>query len=221
MRERPGSVNLRSFHIGVDLGQRVDHTGFVVVEQQVVVGSKMDPVHFEYERERRMYVKLVERVRLGQGFHEVIEEIERLTHAPELEGANVTTAVDATGLGIVVTEGLRRKRLRGELYPVVITGGQEGSYRDGYYPTPRTELLLGVQKAFEQDGLRVAGDVPTWGLLEGELLAMRKVQRGRGPRFESSGKHDDLVFALALALFGARMRVLPVDPEGVRRRMGR
>jgi len=220
MSEKPGKVNLRSFHIGVDLGQRVDYTGFVVVEQQVVVSSRRDPVTYEFERERRMYVKLVERVRLGQGFHEVVEEIERLTHAPELSEGNVTTAVDATGLGIVVSEDLRRKRLRGELYPVVITGGQEGVYRDGYYPTPRTELLLGVQKAFEQQGLRVAGELPMWGALEGELLAMRKVQSARGPRFETQGKHDDLVFALALALFGMRARMLPVEPEEVRRRSG-
>ena len=59
----------------------------------------------------------------------------------------MTTTVDATGLGIVASEDLRRRRLRGELYPVVITGGLEGKYRDGFYPTPRTELLIGVQKA--------------------------------------------------------------------------
>ncbi len=181
--DQPGMVNLRSFHVGVDF------TGFVVVEQQVVVTGVRDPVTYEYGRERRLYVKLVERVKLGQGFQQIVDEIERLTQAPELQGGTVTTAVDATGLGIVVTEDLRKRRLRGELYPVVITGGLEGKYQDGFYPTPRTELLLGVQK----------------------------VQSVRGPRFETLGKHDDLVFALALALFGARRRVLPVEPEMLRR----
>ena len=194
---------------------RVDHTAFVVVEQQVVVTAQRDPVSYEYVREGKLYVRLVERVRLGQGFHEVVSEIERLTQCEELHGGLVTTAVDATGLGIVVSEDLRRKRLRGELYPVVITGGLEGSCRDGFYPTPRTELLLGVQKAFEQEGLG------GWDLLERELKAMRKVQSARGPRFATMGTHDDLVFALALALFGARrMRVLPVEGELVRRRCG-
>ena len=47
---------------------------------------------------------------------------------------------------------------------------------------------------------------------------MRKVQSVRGPRFETMGLHDDLVFALAL--FGARMRVLPVEGELVRGRCG-
>ena len=49
---------------------------------------------------------------------------------------------------------------------------------------------------------------------------MRKVQSARGPRFETLGAHDDLVFALGLALFGVRMRRLPVEGEAVRRRSG-
>jgi len=215
-----GRVNLRSFHIGVDLGQRVDHTALVVVEQQVVVTAVKDPVSFEYLRARKLYVRMVERVRLGQGFQEIVSELERLTHSPELSDSTlVTTTVDATGMGIVVTEDLRRRRLRGELYPVVITGGLEGRYRDGFFPTPRTELLLGVQRAFEMEGLGLAGDLRGWPAMAEELKAMRKVQTVRGPRFETMGAHDDLVFALGLALFGVRRRWLPVEGEAVRNRM--
>ncbi len=215
-----GRVNLRSFHIGVDLGQRVDHTALVVVEQQVVVTAVKDPVSFEYLRARKLYVRMVERVRLGQGFQEIVSELERLTHSPELSDSYlVTTTVDATGMGIVVTEDLRRRRLRGELYPVVITGGLEGKYRDGFFPTPRTELMLGVQRAFEIEGLGLAGDLRGWPAMAEELKAMRKVQTVRGPRFETMGAHDDLVFALALALFGVRRRWLPVEGEAVRNRM--
>jgi len=217
--DRPGTVNLRAFHLGVDLGQRVDHTAFVVVEQQVVVTSRRDMTTYEYLRERKLYVRMVERVRLGTGFREVVEEVERLTHSPELNGEHLTTTVDATGMGLVVTEDLRRARLRGELYPVVITGGQEGSYRSGTYPTPRTELLTGVQRAFEMDGLQVAKGVAGWAAMEEELRGMRKLQSVKGPRFETMGAHDDLVFALGLALFGMRQRMLPVDGEGVRGRV--
>ena len=114
----------------------------MVVEQRVIVSAQKDLASYEYLRERKLYVRMVERVR----------------QTSEFSGGTVTT-VDATGLGIVVSEDLRRRRLRGELYPVVITGGLEGKYRDGFYPTPRTELLIGVQKAFEQQRLGVAGDV--------------------------------------------------------------
>jgi len=219
MSLKPGTVNLRSFHLGVDIGQRVDHTAFVVVEQRVVVTSVRDRTTFEYARKRELYVRMVQRVRLGTGFREVVEEVERLTHAAELDGDGLTTTVDATGMGIVVTEDLQRKRLRGALYPVVITGGLEGTYRAGFYPTPRTELLLGVQRAFEKLGLRVARGVAGWPALEEELKGMRKVQSVKGPRFETMGSHDDLVFSLGLALFGMRQRVLPVDGESVRWRV--
>ena len=206
---RPGAVNLRSFHLGVDLGQRVDHTAFVLVEQQVVVTAQRDLVSYEYLRERKLYVRLVERVRLGQGYQDVVSEVSRLTHCEELRGGTVTTAVDATA------DTIAGGAVSGGDY-----GGLEGSYRDGFYPTPRTELLLGVQKAFEQEGLAVAPGVGGWDLLEKELKAMRKVQSARGPRFETLGAHDDLVFALGLALFGVRMRRLPVEGEAVRRRSG-
>ena len=217
---RPGTVNLRSFHIGVDLGQRVDHTAFVVVEQSVVVTARMDRIHFDYERERRMCVRMVERVALGSGFDAVAAELERLTQCEELRGGTVTTTVDGTGIGSVVTEDLRKRRLRGELFPVVITGGLRDGYQKGFFTTPRTELLLGVERALEQQGLEVAGDLPMWGALKEEMAGMRKVQTVRGPRYETLGRHDDLVFALALALFGVRMRVLPVEGEAVRRRRG-
>jgi hypothetical protein len=216
---KPGAVNLRSFHIGVDLGQRVDHTALVVVEQQVVCTSRRSSVTFEYERERKLIVRLVERVRLGQGFREIVDEVARLTHSPELAGDLVTTSVDATGMGIVVSEELGKARLKGELYPVVITGGLEGKYNAGYFPTPRTELLLGVQRAFEREGLGVVQGLQGWAALEEELKGMRKVQSVRGPRFETMGAHDDLVFALGLALFGVRRRLLPVAGESVRWRV--
>jgi hypothetical protein len=216
--DRVGAVNLRSFHLGVDLGQRVDHTAFVVVEQRVVCTSRRDRVTFEFERERQMHVRLVDRVRLGTGFREVVEEVERLTHVLGAQSDLVTTSVDATGMGIVVTEDLQRHRLKGELYPVVITGGLEGSYQAGFYPTPRTELLLGVQRALEKKELKVARGVRGWAALEEEMLGMRKCQSVRGPRFETMGPHDDLVFALGLAMLGVRRRLLPTSGEMVRRR---
>ena len=213
--------NLVSYHIGLDLGQRVDHTAIVVVEQRVVPTARRNAATYEIERERQMDVTLVQRVRLGTGYYEVAEEVERLTHSDELRAGTVTTAVDATGVGEGVLAILNRRRLRGELYPVKITGGLEASYRAGTYPTPRTQLLLGVQRAFEVEGLGVAAGVGGWEELEKELRGMRMVQAAKGPRFETEGKHDDLVFALGLALFGARMRMLPVSGEAVRRRLGR
>jgi len=209
---------LRGFHIGVDLGQRADHTAIVVVEQRVECTGVRDARTFEFEWRRRMIVTKVARLRLGTAFQSIVREVERLTWMPEFEGCVVTTAVDATGIGLVVTELLQQRKLRGELYPVVITGGQEMRYSAGFYPTPRTDILLGVCQAFEVDGLEVARGVAGWEGMVEELKSIRKYQSVAGPRFESEGRHDDLVFGLGLALIGARRRVLPVEGERVRRR---
>ena len=67
--------NLVSYHIGLDLGQRVDHTAIVVVEQRVVPTARRNAATYEIERERQMDVTLVQRVRLGKGYYEVAEEV--------------------------------------------------------------------------------------------------------------------------------------------------
>lgn len=207
---------LRSFHIGVDLGQRRDHTAVVVVEQRIESTGVKDLQTYEQVWRRRLIVRKAARLRLGTEFHRIVNVVTGLTMHPALEGKYLTTAVDATGIGLVVTELLQMRRPKGELYPVVITGGLEMKYRKGFYPTPRTDILLGVVQAFEVDGLEVAGAVPGWEALVEELRSIRKTPGIGGPRFDSDGQHDDLVFALGPALVGYRQRVLPVDGKAVR-----
>ena len=212
---------LRSFHIGVDLGQRRDYTAVVLVEQRVENTGVTDRLTYEPVWRRRLIVRKASRLRLGTEFHRIVNAVTGLTLHPALEaGKVVTTAIDATGMGLVVTEQLQMRRLKGELYPVVITGGVEMKYKSGFYPTPRTDILLGVVQAFEVDRLEVAGGVGGWGSLVEELQSIRKTPGVGGPRFESEGRHDDLVFALGLALVGYRQRVLPVDGKAVRRLAG-
>ena len=209
-----------SFHIGVDLGQRQDYTAVVGVEQQILTAGKRDPVTYEPVCWRKLVVRLIERVRLGTAYGEVATELERLTGQEELRGGLVTLSVDATGLGSVVTEDIRRKKIRGELIAVTLHGGQTERYADGYYNVPRMELLQNVVRAFEQGELVLAGGCRGRDSLLDELRGMRKVVKERGVRYETAGRHDDLVFALGLALVGARRRVLPVSGSAVRRRLG-
>jgi hypothetical protein len=207
---------LRSFHIGVDLGQRRDYTAVVVVEQRIESTGVKDLRTYEQVWRRRLIVRKAARMKLGTEFHRIVNAVVGLTMHPGLDGRLVTTAIDATGMGLVVTEQLRMQRLRGELYPVVITGGVAMKYSAGFYPTPRTDILLGVVQAFEVDKLEVAGGVKGWERLVEELRSIRKTPGVAGPRFESEGQHDDMVFALGLALVGYRQRVLPVEGKGVR-----
>lgn len=213
-----GDAALRSYHLGVDLGQRKDHTAIVVVEQRVECTGARDAATFEYVRVRKFVVVRVEQVRLGTRYSSIVDRVETIAAALAGNGATLTIAIDATGLGGVVTEDLRRRRLGGELLPVVSTGGNEGRYADGFFMTPKVELMMGLLRAFEVEGLCVAEGVAGWELLEEELMGMRKVTGRAGMKFVSAGKHDDLVMALGLALFGARRRQLPVEAGAILRR---
>jgi hypothetical protein len=84
---------------------------------------------------------------------------------------------------------------------------------------PKTELLMGVQRAFEVERLCVAPGMRHWPKLEEELLAMRRVPTARGIQWVTEGEQDDLVMALALALHGYRRKLLPTKGAALRRYM--
>ncbi len=153
-----------------------------------------------------MTVTHIEQLKLGVEYTAIVERLHGLTHSRELEAEVLTTCVDATGLGEVVMEMLRKRRLRGELMPVVFTGGRTVRYTKGAYTVPKQELVQGLALHLEQGELSVAAGVRDWDLLKGELLSLRGVRNVGGMTYESAGKHDDLVMALGLACFGLRQR---------------
>ena len=59
-RVRPG---LR-YYVGVDLGQKRDHTAVAVVERQEVVGTRRDPVTWALEKRTVYAVRYLERMPL-------------------------------------------------------------------------------------------------------------------------------------------------------------
>lgn len=184
------SVVSRRCHIGVDLGKKQNHSAIVVVEQLVVTTGRRNPMSFEPIWERRMTATHIEQLKLGVEYTAIVERLHGLTHSRELETEALTTWVDATGLGEVVMEMLRKQRLRGELMPVVFTGGRTVRYTKGAYTVPKQELVQGLGAASGAGGTERGGG--------GAGV--------RGMNYESAGKHDDLVMALGLACFGLRQR---------------
>ena len=217
--ERPWAVVLRSFHVGVDFGQRQNHSAVVALEQRVETRGEVDRVTYEPKCRRRVGVRLVERLPLETGYDEVLRRVEALTRSEAFRGWPVSTTLDATGVGGWVVEDVRRRRFEGRTYPMVITGGERGTEKGGYWMVPRTELLQGTMLAFETRRIEIGPVGRAAELLREELLGMRRVAGAGEVRFRTAGKQDDLVFALALAWWGAGQKVLPVRGEEVRRRV--
>ena len=89
-------------------------------------------------------------------------------------------------------EMLREAKPGCEIRPVVITGGGAAKQHGDWESVSRVDLLARVQMGLEYGWLRIARVMP-----ERERLIKEMTQLG-------SGELDDLVIAVALAVWGAK-----------------
>ncbi len=92
---------------------------------------------------------------------------------------------------------------------VSITAGKRSRRANGMAYVPKRELVRGLVTAFETGRLKIAKGLPLAGVLMGELRAfqVKVTAKGRDTYAARSSKHDDLVMAVALAVWfrGARL----------------
>lgn len=181
----------RFYLVGVDLGQAFDPTAIAVLEA-------IPAMH-------QLRLRHLERAPLGTPYPDVVERVRRITTAPSMAG-RCYVMVDATG-GRPVIDLLRRAELQGELLPVVATSGSAESGVSGYYRTPKRNLILLLQSMLRRSVLQIASGLKEGPALMRELEQMQmRVTRAGREQFGAwrAGEHDDLVFAVALACWGAR-----------------
>lgn len=188
------------FYIGLDLGQRRDHSAIAVV-QKIERLRPYGPSEFH-----RLLVRHLERVPLGTPYTAVVALIREIVQHPDLRG-QCALVVDGTGVGAPVVDGLRAAWLGCELCAVTITGGDHEHGRDGAWSVPKRDLIAGVQILLERGELRIAKGLLEAGSLVRELLDMRITMAGNGRvrlGADGFGEHDDLVIAVALSCWRAR-----------------
>jgi phage FluMu gp28-like protein len=177
---------MRQHFVGVDLGQSSDPTAIAVVEN---VGGVLHCGHLERVPLGTTYPRIVERVAAIMG---------RLPFTAEL-------AIDATGVGRPVADMFDQANL--DFVGVLISGGSSESTLDsGYVSVPKGTLVSHVQAALHSGALKIHADLPETPTLLNELRNFRVSFSAVGNMTFSarSGKHDDIVLALALAVWLAR-----------------
>ena len=92
------------FYVGLDLGQRQDHSAVAVVEKRVPRLAFLPP------EGRELLVRKVERLPLGTPYPGVVARVRELLCGEALAG-QCALVVDATGVGAPVVEMLRSARL--------------------------------------------------------------------------------------------------------------
>ncbi len=177
---------------GLDLGQANDYTALVIVEKI----NAAEPSHY--------HVRHIERFRLGTPYPKIVEDVAALVAKHPLRQYG-SLVIDATGVGRAVVDMFAAAGVG--FTPVTITGG-DAETREATYPwhwkVPKRNLVGVVQVLLQTDRLRFAQGLPELPTLLNELQTFQV--KLTATAHDSYGAwrehaHDDLVLALALALW--------------------
>src|SRR5919112_1162274 len=225
----------RRYSVGVDLGQANDFTAIAVLEKTIAPPetAMFSPVG-ESPSNRLVECSIVydlvylKRPKLGTPYDTIARRVADLVCELEPQGAfgelgQVTLSVDGTGVGRGVVDMLhsefKRRGATSKAVPKVdfrrvsVTGSQTTLKRptraNGYWSVPKKDLVFPAVAAFQQGKIRI-GKVADRGALVNELKNYRRttnIDTGN-MAFEPwrESEHDDLLFAVCLALWGWQTR---------------
>ena len=208
LRERVES----EWHVGCDLGQQVDFTAIAAIERRVIWKRnhfksvrKLQPTRPQY------HLRHLERLERGLAYGAQAQRVAVLMHSA-VELADARLVVDATGVGLPVLERMREEHLPDAIGAQIVGGYGEAVRHGRNFHVPKSLLVSRLQAAVHHGDLAVAEDLPLWEALRDELMTFRmSVTAAHNFAFGArSGRHDDLVLAVALALWSAHGR-----PRGI------
>ncbi len=192
--------------IGVDLGQSKDFTAICVIEKTRNYKVKENlPANYNFllhgpyktsDKKNYFHVRHLERLPLGTSYPDVVRRVSDIQQKVD----SVKIVVDYTGVGRPVFDMFKEAKL----YPwgISITGGDKVT-RDGrIYNVPKRDLAGVLQVLYQQERIKVASKLHQARILNDELLNFKvKIdpETGHDTYEHRSGKHDDLVLAVACA----------------------
>jgi hypothetical protein len=226
----------KRYSVGVDLGQASDFTAIAVLEKTIAPPetAMFSPVGESPSNrlvEGRAVYDLVylKRPKLGTPYDVIGRRVADLICELEPQGAfgelgQVTLSVDGTGVGRGVVDMLdaefkRRGRTtssvpRVDFRRVSVTGSNTTLKRpdrsNGYWSVPKRDLVFPAVAAFQTGKIRIAKRIKDREALVNELRNYRRTTNiaTGNMAFEPwrESDHDDLLFALCLALWGWQQR---------------
>lgn len=179
------------YTVGADLGQSNDPTAIAVVRKFEEIGQK--PI---------FQVGHLERLPLGTSYPNVVAHVVGLLARPEIR-SKCELVIDFTGVGRPVFDMFRVQGI--SPVGVTITGGTAITHDGLIWSVPKGHLISRVQALLHEGRLKIHADLPDATALVEELQNFRVEFTDSGyMRFNArTGKHDDLVLALAIALWRA------------------
>jgi hypothetical protein len=208
-----GHIHPLRHTVGVDLGQSRDPTAIAVVETEKLVRcwrDERDRIGQEVEGVVHR-VRHLERLPLNMPYPMQVAHVRRLVMSPLLKGEGSgppALVIDETGVGKAVADMFEADGLRPER--VWITAGLEegrgASPRS--HRVPKIQLVSRLQAALHASDVKFAPALAEAPTLEHELaeFRMRFTPGGSAVFGAREGRHDDLVLAVAIALWWASRR---------------
>jgi hypothetical protein len=234
-RPRLPKYSPKRYSVGVDLGQANDFTAIAVLEKTIAPPetAMFSPVG-ESPSNRLVEGSIVydlvylKRPKLGTPYDTIAKRVADLVCELEPQGGfgelgQVTLSVDGTGVGRGVVDMLdtefKRRSTTSKSIPrvdfrrVSVTGSQTTLKRptrtNGYWSVPKKDLVFPAVAAFQQGKIRI-GKVKDREALVNELKNYRRTTNiaTGNMAFEPwrESDHDDLLFAVCLALWGWQTR---------------
>jgi hypothetical protein len=197
------------FIVGIDLGQANDYTGIGVLEHTItplegddvwIVDEKAGKIRQKFEQ--RFDVRHLERRPLGELYPDQVAYVQQLLQRPPLCYHDVDVVIDQTGnvgaADIFEAAGLRPVR-------ITFTGGMDPIGEKRKWGVPKSTLVSNLDAKLHCKELRFAKELLEAEALKDELIHFRRnLTKTSRMLFEHrAGKHDDLIFSIAVALWWA------------------
>lgn len=187
------------FYAGLDIGQMADPSALAILEREILdTGTRV---------EGRFLLRYLERIPLMTPYPAMVDGVHsrlEAMHEP------CTLICDATGVGRPVVDMFKLKHL----LPIAVTitiGERVTSERWDEWHVPKRLLIMGMQVAMQQGRLRVAASLKEGPTFVKELQQFQWKPTKTGDDSYGAwrqGAHDDLILAVAVALWYAS-RFLP------------
>lgn len=180
------------YFIGLSLGQAQEHTALALMQRLPLAEGPS------------FQVRHLQRYPIGSSYPSMAADLAQSLQREPFRSSRPRLAIDATTVGRPVVEMFKRQRLPVTLRPVLITAGDKVTHEDGFTRIAKRDLVGLVQVALQTRTLRIAATLKDASTLVSELQNFRiKVTESTGDAFLAwrEGAHDDLVLAVALALW--------------------
>ncbi len=195
---------------GLDLGQAQDFSALAVIERGSSAAAHTAKTIDEVDY---LHCIHLQRWKLRTSYPAIVADVVKIINGlgPELTRPKPFLAIDATGCGAPVVDLFKREQINAELRPIQIVGGANVS-RDTFGMTrvPKRDLVSVVQVGLQNRQLKIADSLDLAEILSRELQNFQvKITDAANDVYGAwrEGTHDDLVLALALAVWQATQPV--------------